>query len=631
LPLTIVAQWRQWVRRTPGAPAVEHGDVSISYAGLARRADALALALIQAGVTRGGIVALRLDNPVDLITGMLATIVAGGAYLALDADVPAERLALILDDARPQLVITARRADAIAGSPELSIDAVPIDTGDADTAILAMKAPSPDDLACVFFTSGSSGRPKGVPLPHRGVTRLFSGRPPMDLAPGTRMAQAAHVMFDATTLEIWGPLLQGGTVVCLPRHALLDPHTMAATIHAHRLDALFLTTALFREIALRAPDAFAALTSLYVGGEALDARSAGAVLTSKQRTGGPGRLCNLYGPTETTTLATWFEETRTAPDLLAVPIGHPVPRTAVYLLDGELGPVTDGEIGELYVAGDGLGPGYLRRPGLSAARFRPDPWSERPGGRMYRTGDLARRLPDGALVFCGRHDRQIKIRGFRIELEEVEAVLGDHPEVGGCAVEVGRGPGGQDHLVAYVAAPAGIADELRGWAARRLPVHMVPARVIALDRLPVTAGGKLDRAALAGGDAAASAFVAAEIASTADTVAEVWAKVLGIGRVDRSRNFFDLGGSSLLLLEVQAHLQERTGRAVAVRDLLAHPTVLAQAALLDGASTASASELLEPPAPTPARQRRRRAVLAQLDRDAEANDQAATTTGDHDD
>jgi amino acid adenylation domain-containing protein len=637
LPLTIVAQWRWWVVRTPDAPAVEHRGVVIRYADLAARANRLAGALREAGIRRGGIVALRLEDPVELITGMLATVIAGGAYLAIDGELPGERLAMMLEDAGPQLMVTARRGEEPAGMPQLAIDA-PGDIADGAAHAISVE---PDDLACVFFTSGSSGRPKGVPLPHRGVARLFRGHPPMDLAAGSRMAHAAHVMFDATTLEIWGPLLQGGTVVCLPRHALLDPHAIAPAIRAHRLDALFATTALFREIVLRAPDAFAGLTSLYVGGEALDARSAEAVLRSRRETGGPVRFRNLYGPTETTTLATWFEVTRgalepeavAAPDRreLHVPIGSPVLRTAVHVLDDELRPVADHEIGELYVAGDGLGPGYLRRPGLTAARFVPDPWAERPGARMYRTGDLARRRCDGALVFCGRRDRQVKIRGFRIELEDIEAVLGAHPEVRGCAVEVARGPGGQDHLVAHAAAPRELADELRGWLARRLPPYMVPARVVTREHLPVTAGGKLDRAALASGHEAPPGAPGrpAEPRSgdTADLVAEIWARVLGVAEVDRARNFFDLGGSSLLLLEVQAHLEERTGRPVAVRDLFVHPTVVAQAALLDGTAPSAPVSSALAPARASAR-RRRRAALAQLERDATAcND----TPGDHDD
>jgi aryl carrier-like protein len=342
------------------------------------------------------------------------------------------------------------------------------------------------------------------------------------------------------------------------------------------------TTALFREIAARDPGAFADLDTLYVGGEALDAVSAHAVLVW----GPPRRFRNLYGPTETTTLASWHEVTEARADR-AVPIGRAVARTDLYLLDEDLVAVPPGEPGEVFVAGAGLGPGYLHRPGLTATRYLPD--LRVPGARMYRTGDLARALPDGTLVFSGRRDRQVKIRGFRIELEEVEAVLGGCRGVTACAVEVAAGAGDQQHLVAYVAGAAITEQDVRAYAAARLPTYMVPAFVQVMAQLPVTAGGKVDRRKLAEGRPVVPVGEPAG-AGVEERVAAVWARILGVAHVDLDRNFFDVGGTSLLLMQLQAGLRESTGAAAEITDLLAHTTIRAQAALLAGLAPAIAAD-----------------------------------------
>jgi amino acid adenylation domain-containing protein len=583
---------REWVERTPSAPAVEGPRGSLTYGELWARAEAAAGSLRRAGLGRGGIAALRVSNPGARIVGMVGTLLAGGAYLALDDDLPGERLEFLLADSRPQVVVTEE--SLLAGA--------------ASTI-----RPGPDDLACVFYTSGTTGRPKGVPLRHRGVTRLFGGDEPMRLEPGMRMSHFSNVMFDATTLEVWGPLLQGGTVVCLPRHALLELPTLAVLIAERRLDAMFVTTALFREIAAREPAAFARLDALWVGGEALDAKSAAAVLEA----GAPRRFYNLYGPTETTTLASYFDLRSCELRGPAVPIGRPVPHTSVYVLDPELRPVPRGELGEIFVGGDGLGPGYLGRPDLTAERFLPDPFAARPGARMYRTGDLARVLPDGALVFSGRRDRQVKVSGFRIELEELETLVAEHPEVGGCVVEVEEDGDRRRSLVAFVACPPALTEErLRSWLAERLPQYLVPSRIVRASGLPLTPNGKVDRARVrahlderhdeprAGGGT--DGLEAA--------VADAWASVLGVPVVERSRNFFDVGGTSLLLLTLQAELQARLGRAPEVRELLRHTTVEAQARLLagEGEEPVAGKDELPDALNARARLRRRRALAGDV-------------------
>jgi hypothetical protein len=276
-----------------------------------------------------------------------------------------------------------------------------------------------------------------------------------------------------------------------------------------------------------------------------------------------------------------------------------------------LRPVAAGEIGEVFVGGGGLGPGYLGQPGLTATHYLPDPFSDTPGARLYRTGDLARVRPDGALMYAGRRDRQIKLSGHRVELGEVESVLAGHPLVSAAAVEVGSTPAGQSRLEAYAAGAVAL-EELRVWLAEQLPGYLVPARITVLDRLPTTAGGKIDRAALR--TAAAQPQALTEADGTADVVAAAWAGVLGLPDVPHERNFFDLGGTSLLLMQVQEALVARVGTQVSIGDLLAHPTVLAQARLLDGGASTVEPSAAHAPADdaASARERLRRRRMAIL-------------------
>jgi amino acid adenylation domain-containing protein len=615
----LVSAFRSQVRARPDAVAVADPAATMTYAQLLARAGSVAAALRHAGTGRGDVVALRLADPTDRVVAMVATVLAGGCYLALDPQLPPARVDLLLRTAAPRVVLTRASRGPDTVDPNTvdpnTVDPNTVATNTVDTNTVDLDTvggdhfddaplPDPDDLAVLYFTSGTTGEPKGVPLPHRGVIRLFTGEPPMDLPPGTRMANVTYPMFDPTTLEVWGPLLQGGTVVVLPRTALLDPAAVRGELAARRIDTLFLTTALFHEIAARAPGSFADLDSLYVGGEALDGAAVGRVLAA----GGPRRLRNVYGPTETTTLATWYPvEADEGPT--GVPIGWPVPGTTVRLLDDALRPVPTGQVGELFVGGAGLGPGYLAQPGLTATRYLPDPYSAEPGARLYRTGDLARLRPDGALLFAGRRDRQVKLSGHRVEPEEVEAVLAGHPQVGAAAVEVGHSPQGQPRLEAFVAGPV-TAGELRGWLAGRLPGYLVPARITVLERLPTTAAGKVDRAALRSTPAdEAPPGSPDEAAGRAGEVAAVWAAVLGLPGVPHDRNFFDLGGSSLLLMQVQEALAARCGLAVTITDLLAHPTVRAQARLLDGARPTGPADGDAPDLPSD-RERLRRRRLA---------------------
>src|SRR6185369_12092213 len=320
----------------------------------------------------------------------------------------------------------------------LEVEAEPGPEGEEEdiaTTPFAVTVPAAS-LALVIYTSGSTGRPKGVALPHRGVVRLVRETDFLRFGPADRVAHLANISFDAATLEIWGALLNGAALVLIPRDAVLAPADLAARLARDRVTVAFLTTALFNQVVREAPGALAALRAVMFGGEAADPGAVAAAL----RAGGPERLLHLYGPAESTTLATWHRVREMPANALTVPIGLPVANSSVYVLERWQTAVPPGVVGELHVGGDGLARGYLNRPELTAERFIPHPWPASGGERLYRTGDLARQRPGGAIEFVGRGDDQVKIRGFRIEPGEIEAVLATHPEVRECAVLARRDP-----------------------------------------------------------------------------------------------------------------------------------------------------------------------------------------------
>ncbi|HEY2737832.1 MAG TPA: amino acid adenylation domain-containing protein, partial [Thermoanaerobaculia bacterium] len=479
----------------PRRIAWEFGDEKLRYEELAVRSDAVARFLLQQGVGAGDVVGLCFERCGALLVAMLGILKAGAAYLPLDPDYPRERLAWMIEDSGAPLVLTRESLDAQWEEIE-EIDEI-AGAGEEPAALGA----SPGDPAYVMYTSGSTGRPKGVVVPHRAVVRLVKGTDYIDLTDlegSQRIAQLSNLSFDAATFEIWGALLNGATLVGVPKETLLSPADLAAFLAAERIGALFLTTALFNQVAERVPGAFAAVHTVLVGGDAVDPGAVRKVLAG----GGPERLLNGYGPTENTTFSTWYRFETVSADALTVPIGRPIANSRAYVLDAGLQPVLLGGLGELYLAGEGLALGYWRQPELTAERFLES--SALPGERLYRTGDRARLLPDGNIEFRGRGDQQIKLRGFRIELGEIELALTAMAEIAEAAVVLRDDlPGGRG-LVAYVVAHV-VGDggaELSAGALRRaleeqLPGYMVPSGFVQLSALPLTPNGKVDRSWLA--------------------------------------------------------------------------------------------------------------------------------------
>jgi amino acid adenylation domain-containing protein len=437
--------------RTPDAVAVEFGSNRLTYRELAVRANQLAHHLQAAGVRRGSLVGLCLERTADLIVAMVAIIKAGGAYVPLDPGYPAERLAFMIDDTRAAVVVTDSVLEPMLR--EAGASAVTLVRVDADHAAIAARpatapgVPSgPDDLAYIIYTSGSTGRPKGAAIPNHGVTRLVCNTNYITLTPQDRVAQASTSSFDAATFEIWGALLTGATLVGISRDVALAPREFGREIRERRITVLFLTTALFNAIAREVPDAFGGLRTLLFGGELVDPSTVRDVLATHP----PDRLLHVYGPTESTTFATWQLVERVAETTVTVPIGGPLANTTIYVVDGQFAPVPVGIAGELVIGGDGLAHGYWERPDLTAARFVPDPFSDQPGARLYRTGDRVRWRGDGSIEFLGRFDDQVKIRGRRIEPGEVESALRQHPSLRDVSVIVREDVPGDKRLVAYI-------------------------------------------------------------------------------------------------------------------------------------------------------------------------------------
>lgn len=562
--------------RRPDATAVIFGDRKLTYAELNARANQLAHYLRRRGVGLEVPVGVMLEPSVEFILASLAILKAGGSYVPLDSSYPKSRLEFILADAGVELMLTTRDQTEV-GDDVIYLDDTWQQFETEGRENLQTEATA-EDLAYVMYTSGSTGQPKGVAVPHRAINRLVRNTNYVQLDETDRVGRVSNVAFDAATFEIWGPLTSGAALVGISKDTVISPSEFKRAIAEQGITVMFLTTALFNQVAQSEPDAFAQMRYLLFGGETCDPQAARRVLAN----GKPLHLAHVYGPTEATTFASWYDIKELATEARTIPIGQPVANTELYVLDrkGQVAPV--GVPGELYIGGDAIARGYLKRPELTAEKFVPHSFSSTPGARLYRTGDLVRCLSDGNIDFLGRMDQQVKIRGFRIELGEIEAVLNEHAAVRESVVVVREDVPGQKRLVAYVVTDSEpVAGELRSWLRERLPEYFVPAFFITLDQLPLTPNGKVDRRALPAPEHAASFVPETLVAPRTpeeQKIAEIWSDVLDIKPIGIEANFFDLGGHSLLATRVVTRIREAFGINLPLRVLFDSPTIAGVAA-----------------------------------------------------
>ena len=554
----------------PEAVAVVCGGRRLCYGELNVQANHLARHLRKRGVMPGDCVAILLERSIELVVAELAVLKCAAAYVPIDASFPEERQAFMIRDCAANVVLITQGKALPTGLSATRVDVDVVCSAARASGNLKV-AVSSEAAAYVMYTSGSTGTPKGVVIPHRAIGRLVLNNGYTEFGPSDRVAFVANPAFDATTMEVWGPLLSGGCIVVIDQETVLDPERFAAALKQQAVTVMFLTTALFNSYAAIA-GIFSHLRVLLTGGDRSDPSAFRQVLLA----GAPRRLVHCYGPTETTTYAITHEVVAVADGASTIPLGRPISNTTVYILDEHGAPVAVGVAGELYIGGAGVGWGYLNRPDLTAERFVADPFSAEPGARMYRTGDLGRWLSDGTIEFLGRNDFQVKLRGFRIELGEIEARLTEQASVREATVAVREDSPGDKRLVAYYTGEAGLsAEELRAHLAGRLPDYMVPAAYVRLDALPLTPNGKLDRDALPlpTGDAYAGRSSEAPEGEREEMLASIWSELLKIDRVGRRDNFFELGGHSLLAVQLVSRLRQALNVEVQLSEVFAHPVL----------------------------------------------------------
>jgi amino acid adenylation domain-containing protein len=553
-------------------------------------------------------VAVLLERSIELALAELAILKCGAAYLPLDQDAPAERQAFMIKDCQAKLVLTVKDLEVLesAGVKRVDIDELRLEERSAHNLAIPLESEMP---AYVIYTSGSTGQPKGVVVPHRAVGRLALNNGYAAFEASDRVAFTSNPAFDASTMEVWAPLLHGGCLVVIPQAELLEPNSLEALLRRQVVDILHLVAGLLGAYAEPLAPIFPRLRYLLTGGDVVDPRAIAKVLCQNP----PQRLIHCYGPSESTTFATTHEVSEVAEGAKSIPIGLPIANTQIYLLDHDIDIVPVGVPGELYIGGKGVACGYLGQSELTAERFTPNPFNREPGARLYRTGDLARRLPDGKIEFLGRIDRQVKIRGFRIELGEIEAHLSSHPAVRQCVVLARQGEGEERRLEAFAVREGEIApsdNEMRSYLRERLPAYMLPAWFVWLEQMPLTPNGKINRKALAALESKRAeeevGYVAPRTA-VEEIMAEIFEKVLTRDRVGIHEDFFEIGGHSLLATQVIS----RASNTFKVR--------LGIKSIFEASTVAKLAEALREQEPQPGQVDKIALILTKLSRMTEAD------------
>ena len=560
--------------------ALDHLNGELTYSELLSRVNDLAVVLEEAGVGPGDRVGLCSDRCPDMIAAMLAILDRGACFVPLDPSYPKDRLLFMLDDTRPKVLLSQRALRSQLPDPGCAV----ILLEDVPQASVQAR-PVPVDAtaaAYIMYTSGSTGLPKGVVVPHRAIVRLVRDQSFLPFGPHLVFLQLSNISFDASTLEIWGALLNGARLVLQPQQkpTLLE---ITETIEQRGVTTVWFTAGLFNLLVDGQLERLRGLHHILTGGDVLSVphvKKAVSVL-------GPNVLINGYGPTENTTFTCCHPIGEDPTVHGSVPIGRPIHHTRVYVLDEQRKPVGIGRKGELYAGGDGVALGYWGREDLTAERFMPDPFSDEPGARMYRTGDMVRWLPDGNIEFIGRTDGQVKVRGFRIELGEIENAISELPQVKDRLVMVRQDGPGEKQLVAYVVPENGqVAEDpeqradllvqLRSRLRTHLPEHAMPSHFLVLPEFPLNANGKVDRHALPAPEAGQQVLRTRHVAprdANEKALASIWSRVLGVPDLGVHDNFFDLGGHSLLGIQLLTQVKQEMGYKLPLATLFRSPTI----------------------------------------------------------
>ncbi len=574
--------FEEQVRQRPKAIAVKFANQDLSYQQLNQRANQLAHYLQTRGVKPGVLVGICLERSPEMLVALLAILKAGGAYVPLDPNYPADRLAFMLEDTQVPILLTQQLLTEKFLADKIEIFCLDTDwktLNSENTDNPASKAIA-KNIAYVTYTSGSTGRPKGVCVSHQAVSRLLFNTNYIKLEPNDKIAQISNISFDAATFEIWGSLLHGGKLVIISQDIFLDPQKFAKQLREQEISVLFLTTALFNQLASIIPQAFKNLRYLLFGGESAKPQWVQEILKKAP----PQNLLHVYGPTEGTTFSSWYLVENISEGATTIPIGRPISNTQIYILDKYLQPVPIGVVGELYIGGDGLAEGYLNQTELTKEKFISNPFLNSQlriphSEKLYKTGDLARYLRDGNIDFCGRTDNQFKIRGFRIELGEVESTLAQHPLIKECAILAKEESSASRQLVAYLVFRKNSTpntEEIRNFLGQKLPNYMIPSSFIVVDDLPLTANGKVNSRALLNLDLPQQESKANFVAPRSELeieLAQIWEQVLKINPIGIKDNFFDLGGHSLLAISLFAQINNRFGNNFPLSTIFKTPNI----------------------------------------------------------
>lgn len=598
--LTLHELFTEQAAQRPDAEALVFGADRLTYQQLDLRSNQVARFLRRLGIQHEERIGIFMDRSANMVVSMLGILKAGGTYVPIDPDYPAERLKFIADDTQVRCVFTEKTVHAKfrGTAPLVYLDA-------PDSAVFTCSSQpvpnisGPGSIAVAIYTSGSTGKPKAACLPHRGAIRTVRNTNIVNATARDRISQVASPSFDAAILEIWGALTNGGALIGVRKEVLLDPAALTELVRAERITILFVNTTYLHQIGRTTPEVFKGIRKVLFGGEAAEPGPIRNILRHVP----PGVLVNLYGPAENSVASSCYEIHSVAEDATTISIGRPVTNSRMYILDRQMHLVPIGVQGEIYVGGDGLARGYWNRPELTAQKFVRNPFSDDPEAMLYRTGDLGRIRENGEFEFLGRIDDQIKIRGHRIEVAEVREAILSHTSVKEVALLVREDEPGDRRLVAYItlAGPLTSPEEsVRAHAKTKLPAYMVPAAFVILDALPVNANGKVDRKALPAPSSRPDMAkgYSAPRNPLEQTLGRVWCELLGVDLVGIHDNFFDLGGHSLLAARLVAQIEKATGHNIPVATLFAAPTIAGLARKLEDRTYTSAwSPLVELRAP----------------------------------